>query len=183
VSCQVFVFLQGKALKEIHAILTETLEGHAPSYATVKNWVAQLKHGDFSTCDAPRPGRPKTVTIPDIIDQIHKLILDDGQILAKSIAEQLGISPERVGSTIHEDLDMRKLSAKWVLKCLKADQKHQRCQSPEQLLEFFWHDPNDFLSQLVTMDETWLYHYDPETKQQSIEWRHSSSSRPAPKNS
>jgi len=28
------------------------------------------------------------------------------------------------------------------------------------------------------MDETWLYHYDPETKQQSMEWRHSSSPRP-----
>ena len=33
------------------------------------------------------------------------------------------------------------------------------------------------------MDETWLYHYDPETKQQSMEWRHSGSPRPAPKNS
>jgi len=41
---------------------------------------------------------------------------------------------------------MRKLSAKWVPKCLNADQKHQRCQSTEQLLEFFRHDPNDFLS-------------------------------------
>ena len=41
---------------------------------------------------------------------------------------------------------MRKLSAKWVPKCLNADQKHQRCQLSEQLLEFFWHDPNDFLS-------------------------------------
>jgi len=45
-------------------------------------------------------------------------------------------------------------------------------------LEFFRRDPNDFLSRLVTMDETWLYHYDPETKQQSIEWRHSGSPRP-----
>ena len=55
-----FFFLQGKAPKEIHAIMIEILE-HAPSYATVKNWVAQFKRGDFSTCDAPRPGRPKTV--------------------------------------------------------------------------------------------------------------------------
>jgi len=31
---------------------------------------------------------------------------------------------------------------------------------------------------LLTMDETWLYHYDPETKQQWSEWRHSSSPRP-----
>jgi len=48
-------------------------------------------------------------------------------------------------------------------------------------LEFFRRDPNDFLSRLVTMDETWLYHYDPETKQQSMEWRYSGS--PRPKNS
>ena len=59
-----FFFLQGKAQKEIHAILKETLGEHAPSYATVKNWVAQFKRGDFSTCDAPRPGGPKTVTTP-----------------------------------------------------------------------------------------------------------------------
>jgi len=29
----------------------------------------------------------------------------------------------------------------------------------------------------VTKDETWLYHYNPETKQQSMEWRHSGSPR------
>ena len=32
----IFFFLQGKTLKEIHAILTETLGEHAPSYDTVK---------------------------------------------------------------------------------------------------------------------------------------------------
>ena len=67
------VFLQGKAPKEIHAILTETSGEHAPSYATVKNWVAQFQRGDFPTCDAPRPGRPKTVTTPEIIDKFHEL--------------------------------------------------------------------------------------------------------------
>jgi len=75
-----FFFLQGKALKEIHAILIEALWEHAPPYATIKNWVAQFKHADFSTCDVPRPGRPKTVTTPEIIDQIHELILEDHRI-------------------------------------------------------------------------------------------------------
>jgi len=86
------------------------------------------------------------VTIPEIIDQIHKLILEHRQILAKSIAEQLGISREQVGSIMHEDVDMRKLSAKWVTNCLNTDQKCHRCQPSEQLLEFFQGDPNDFLS-------------------------------------
>jgi len=43
----VFFFLQVKAPKEIHAILTETLVEYAPTYATVKNWVTQFKRGDF----------------------------------------------------------------------------------------------------------------------------------------
>jgi len=107
--------------------------------------VAQFKRSDFSTCDAPRPRRPKTVTTQEIIDQIHELILDDRRISAKSIAEQLGISREWVGSIINEDLDMRKLSAKWVPKCLNTDQKRRWWQSSEQLLEFFRRDPNDFL--------------------------------------
>jgi len=116
--------------------------------------VAQFKRGDFPTCDAPRPGRPKTVTTPEIIDYIHELILEDRRVSAKSIAEQLSISRERVWSIIHEDLDMRKLSAKWVPKCLNANQKYQRCQSSDQILEFLRRDLNYFLLRLVIKDET-----------------------------
>jgi len=110
--------------------------------------VAQLKRGDFSTCDTRRPGRHKTVTTPEIIDQIHELILEDRQISAKSIAEW-------VGSIIHEDLDMRKLSAKWVPKCLNVDQKRQRCQSSEQFWNFFGAiQMISCRARLVTMDKT-----------------------------
>jgi histone-lysine N-methyltransferase SETMAR len=73
---------------------------------------------------------------------------------------------------------MRKLSAKWVSKFLNADQKRQQCQMSEQLLEFLRRNPNDFLLQLVTMDKTWLYYYDLETKQQLVEWQQSGSPRP-----
>ena len=41
----------------------------------------------------------------------------------------------------------------------------------------FRHNPNHFPSQL-TSDKTRLYHYDPETKQQSLEWWHSGSPHP-----
>jgi len=119
------------------------------------------------------------VTTPEIIDQIHELILEDRRISAKSIAEQLDISRERVGSIIHEDLDMRKLSVKWVPKCLSVDRNRQRCQSSEKVWNFF--DAIKMIScraRLVTTDETWLYHYDPETKQHSMEWRLSGLPRP-----
>jgi len=112
----IFSPLQRKAPKEIQAILKQTLGKNAPWYATIKNWLVQFKRGDFSTCDAPRPGQPKTVTTQEIVNQTQELMLEDGRLSAKSIAEQLDISSERVGSIIHEDLNMRKLSAKWVPK-------------------------------------------------------------------
>ena len=68
---------QGKALKEIHAILKKKLGEHAPLYATIKNWLAQFKRGDFSIRGASHPGWPKTVMSQEIIDQIHELILED----------------------------------------------------------------------------------------------------------
>ena len=76
------------------------------------------------------------------------------RISSKSIAENLGISREQVGSIIHEHLNMRKLSAKWAPKCLNAVHKCQRCQSSEQSLEFFRRDLNDFLLRFAIMDET-----------------------------
>jgi hypothetical protein len=57
-------FFQGKVRKEIYAILIETLGEVAPSHATVKNLVAQLILGDFSTFVAPRTRLTKTVTSP-----------------------------------------------------------------------------------------------------------------------
>ena len=74
--------LLGKKPKKINAILTETLREHAPTYATVKTWVTHFKRGVFSTCDALRPERPKTVTTPEIIDQIHELNVEDRRISA-----------------------------------------------------------------------------------------------------
>ena len=75
-----FSFLQGKTPKEIHAILVETLGEHAPSYATDENWVAQFKRGEFFTWVAPRRGRPKTVTTPEVIEKIHDLIFEKSRI-------------------------------------------------------------------------------------------------------
>jgi len=39
---------------------------------------------------------------------------------------------------------------------------------------------NLFVKRIVTGDETWIHHEDPETKQQSMQWKHASS--PSPRN-
>ena len=50
--------------------------------------------------------------------------------------------------------------------------------SSKEILSLFEADEQNFLGWLVTGDETWIHHYDPETKQQSMEWRHKNSPPP-----
>jgi hypothetical protein len=103
-------YIKIKIYIKIHIKIAPTCFGLTTilrEHITVKNWVAQFKRGDFPTCDAPRPGRLKKVTTPEFIDQIQELILVDRRFSAKSRAELLGISRERVGSISHEDLGIR----------------------------------------------------------------------------
>jgi histone-lysine N-methyltransferase SETMAR len=172
-----FLFLQGKSAKDIHTEMSQTLGENSPSYSTVKFWVARFKTGHFNVEDEPRSGRPTTASDAATSQAVHDLILEDRRISGKMIAQILGISRERVTFIIHNILDMRKLSAKWVPKCLTSEQKQARVQTSTAVLAHFSDTP-DFLARLVTEDETWLHIYDPETKEQSKEWRHSGSPRP-----
>ena len=78
---------------------------HQPMPPSKTGWPS-LNVVIFATCEALRPGRYKTVATPEIIDQIHELILEVRRISAKSTAEQRGISREQVAPIIREDVDM-----------------------------------------------------------------------------
>jgi hypothetical protein len=74
------------------------------------------------------------------MDAIHSMILDELRISAKMIAETQAISWERVGYSVRKVLDMRKLSAKWVPKCLTVDQKRDWVLASQVILDQFWWD-------------------------------------------
>jgi hypothetical protein len=54
----------------------------------------------------------KCGTTPEIIEQMHDMLLDDRRMKVPEIAETIGISKECVGYTVHEELDMKKLCAR-----------------------------------------------------------------------
>ena len=53
---------------------------------------------------------------------------------------------------------------------LTADQKRTRMKISEQCLERFNKKKTDFVRRFITMDETWIHHYTPESKHQSKQW-------------
>jgi histone-lysine N-methyltransferase SETMAR len=48
----------------------------------------------------------------------------------------------------------------------------------EQCLESFNKNKTDFVRRFIIVDETWIHHYTPESKQQSKQWRGAGCSAP-----
>jgi transposase len=76
-----YLFQEGNLAKNIYDDMSVTLGDKHPS--TVKNWVARFRTGHLSTEDEERSGRPTQVTIPENVDAIHSMILDDRRVSIK----------------------------------------------------------------------------------------------------
>lgn len=163
-------FLRKKTITETKERLDKYYGDTAPSISMVKKWFTEFRCGRISTSDAERSGRPKEVVTPEIVDKIHGMILDDRRMKVREVAETVGISTERVHHILHEYLDMKKLSARWVPRLLTLDHKRNRVTTSKDCLAMFSRNPNEFLRRFITVDETWIHHNTPETKEQSKQW-------------
>ena len=61
---------------------------------------------------------------------------------------------------------MSKVSARWVPTMLTDDQKRSMLDISRYLLSRNDDDPGDFIDRVVTQDQTWFHHFDPESKMQ-----------------
>ena len=95
--------------------------------------------------------------------------LADRKLKLREIAE-LKISEGCVFPILPENLSMRKLCSKWVLCLLTVDQKQQRVDDSGCCLQLFQCYKKEFLCEYVTMNETWIHHFTPESNQLSVEW-------------
>jgi len=81
------------------------------------------------------------------------------------LVEETDISAGTVWTIIHEKLDMSKVPR--MLSPFQKDTCRQCCQENLELLtEHLEH----FFQRLVTGDETSVYHRDPESKMESMQW-------------
>ena len=58
------------------------------------------------------------------------------------------------------------------------DHKSGKLNISKYLLSRYEDDPEEFMDRVVTQDETWAYHFDPESKKQSMQWKHPDSPPP-----
>ena len=123
------------------------------------------------TMDLPSPDRPKSASNPENIKNLEKIVMKDRRLKLSELAKEMDIPKTTIYRMLTEDLGMKNVSARWVPKLLSPLQKRDRvaiCNENLDLIE----ENRDMLTTLITGDETWVYYFDPETKQQSMQWKH-----------
>ncbi|KAF7246332.1 GREB1-like protein [Varanus komodoensis] len=64
-----------------------------------------------------------------------------------------------------------RVCARWVPQMLMVPQKQVQVECCREFFELCGEDPSSIFNRIVTGDETWIHHYDPESKQESMQWR------------
>jgi transposase len=149
-----FFVKEGLTPKEIHSKFIKVYGDFFPSFSTIKKWAAEFKRGCSSLEDDTREGRSRNTTGPEIIQKVHDVLLDDRRMKVREIAKTVDISKECVEYILNEELDMKKLRARWVSCLLTPDQKRTHMKISEQCLERFNKNKTDFVHRFITMDET-----------------------------
>lgn len=98
------------------------------------------------------------------------MILEDARVKMKAIAQITKLSIGTIHNIIHDNLNISKVSARWVPRMLTPLQKNTRIACCSEFIELCGENPDEILQKIVTGDETWVHHYDPESKQESMQW-------------
>ena len=96
------------------------------------------------------------------VETVGALVWSDCRLTVRMIASELNLNHTMVHQILTEELAMKKFCVKFVPKNLTIEQDNRKdvCL---HLLERIQRDRN-FLKNVITGDETWIFEYDPETK-------------------
>ena len=163
-------FKSGLNQQQSHSRLQADFGNEASSRTTIYDWFAEFRRGRRSLEDDPHSGCPAEATTGVQVAAVQRLVEEDGRVTVLQIAEEVGISSGNVSSILRKSLGLRKVSARWVPHMLTEEQKQKRVHWCHFMLEKFDGGRSNAVWDIVSGDETWVYCFHPETKQQSQQW-------------
>lgn len=163
-------FRRGLTRLQCFEELTSVFSDEAPCLRTVERWYLEFQRGHTSVSDKSLEGRPKSAFTEDNINAVRQLILEDRHVTYREIEALLGISGTTIQKILHEALGVRKLVCRWIPHLLSDDHKAARVRWCKKTLQRFNRGESNHVYKIISGDESWIYAYDPDSKQQSTIW-------------
>ncbi len=144
--------------------------GHlAMSKTRIHVWHKAFSNGRTQVTDLPRAARRRTGWSEENVQTIKNVLAEDRRFTIAGMSEQTGINPSAIQRILKVDLGLIRRAARLVHHLLTSPQEFNRMDTCLQMLRRAHQDPL-FLSTVITMDESWVYQYDPLQWQHALEW-------------
>ncbi|UYV63911.1 hypothetical protein LAZ67_2005982 [Cordylochernes scorpioides] len=145
---------KGMSPKEIYEDMMHTLE-----------MMILSRTQRISTEDEHRRGRHIESVTQENIEKIHDLKND-----SSSDRRDLGYSKTNSGSDHERTLGPQEAFCQSGFQTFDTRSKAVRRKLYSDNIALFEANPEEFVNRFVTMDQTWAYHFTPDSKQQSMQW-------------
>jgi len=156
--CIKFCCELGKIAAETHKMLKKTsAQGRMQPY----EWFKRFKHRRMSVDGEERTQQPSTGTRTKNAAQVQEAIMEDQWRTIHDIRNIIGLSYGIRQQILSDELNIRRTAAKFVLRLLSSEYRLAVWTEPKEEAE---NNPN-YISTIITGDESWVFGYDPETKQ------------------
>jgi len=104
----------GQNFKETFKLLNLAYREDCMSLTQCYEWFKRFKEGRMSVGEDPRPGWLSTSTNDDHVDRGRAVICDNRRLTVREVADEVGISIESCHQIFTDELQMRRVSAKFV---------------------------------------------------------------------
>uniref|UniRef100_A0A0A9YJU3 Mariner Mos1 transposase n=2 Tax=Lygus hesperus TaxID=30085 RepID=A0A0A9YJU3_LYGHE len=170
-----FLVAENVSVPEIHRRLVNVYGEGVISDGQVRKWKREFTKGRTNVHDEERSGRPSTSRVDDSISAVRDLLESDARLTLSDIVLKVHPKHELTRSSVYriitEDLNCSKVCARWVPRLLSDQHKQDRTEAAHRFLEMLEDEGESLYDRIVTGDETWIHHYTPESKKQSMVWK------------
>ncbi len=159
----------GLNLKEMRQNMTLAYGGTCLSYSRIQFWFRAFEGGRICVVDLPRAARLRTGRSEENIQTVRNALAKDRCLTIQEMSDLTGIKTGNIQRILKQDLGLVRKCAKFVPHLLTGRQEQERLQISTLMLQRVAADRR-FLQQVITMDETWVYYYDPQARMHASEW-------------
>jgi hypothetical protein len=155
---------------DIHRDLVTVCGANVMTVHHVRKWYNEFDTGRVNVMDEQRSGQPSTSA--DLVLDIDAAVQADRRVIIAQLEIRFNLSRGTIWDIVHESLGYRKFCSTWVPRQLTDKHKKRRMGSSLMLHQSCEEHGETFLSRTVTGDESWVFHYTPESKVELMTWKH-----------
>ncbi|XP_052818502.1 histone-lysine N-methyltransferase SETMAR-like [Mya arenaria] len=151
-------------------MIQKTFAGLKISRTRVFEWYRCFRDGRSSVEDEKGRGRKSSVDAT-LVASVKDVIYRDRRTTIRDVCNINGYSFGTVQRVITEQLNMKRVSARWIPRLLTDEHRTKWINASRKFLKRYRREGEAFLNRIITCDETWIYLFDPETNEQSRQWK------------